>query len=346
MATRLYLPSTGSAAVTPAVGSGWTASGSAVQRAANLNKIASAMASTSITVNNSSSTASTLFAQYVSPPLAAQTLSGNVIGQMRFSISNATGATCVSRIYIRVINSSGTVVATILAGTSGGSNLTTTLTNKRTPTSTALSSYACSAGDRISIEAGIIRTAGTTSRTGNISFGDDSATDLAVDDATTTANNPYVEFDGNFTFIPDTPTSAVVDDVNDTFGWTFSSGFPLHTDYEYTTNTGSSYTTCTGNPQKLGNNAYGTGVVGVRVKAAGVYTNSSTLYSASSYSVATRTVDTLDFFRRGEILETFRNLSDNTSFDYFRRGEPLEFLIIKRTPPVITIKNLGLLGVG
>ncbi len=202
MATRFYLPASGNPPFTPSVGSGWTASGSSVVRPMSTVKSQTAMASTTIAVDNSSSTASTLFVRFISPMLAAQTISGNLTGQALFSIANATGATTVSRIQVTIVNSAGTVQSTLLAGTSGAATLTTTATNKNVPASVALSSQTCAAGDRVVVEMGIIRTAGTTARNGTIVFGDNAASDLAIDTTTTTQNNPWVEFSGNLTFFP------------------------------------------------------------------------------------------------------------------------------------------------
>ena len=53
---------------------------------------------------------------------------------------------------------------------------------------TGASSVAVTAGDYLVIEAGF-RSATGTSRNISISYGDDSGTDLAEDDTTTTANN-------------------------------------------------------------------------------------------------------------------------------------------------------------
>lgn len=209
MATRFYLPSSGAADVTPSIGGTWTASGSQVIRKMSPTKTGASNASVTLTVDFSSGTASTLYAQYVSDMLAAQTISGNVAGQMRMNVSNTSGCTAVSRISVHVINSAGTVVATLLSGTSGSSSLPNVLTNKSTPASTALSSYGCANGDRICVEIGIIRTAGITSRNGLISFGDVAATDLAVDNSTTAGNSPWIEFSGDIIFFTGSKLAAL-----------------------------------------------------------------------------------------------------------------------------------------
>jgi hypothetical protein len=162
-------------------------------------KQSTSIASTSFAVDNSSSTATTCYGQFISPALNAQTISGTVTGYARMSLNNVSGATCQSRIKITVIDRTGAVVATLLSMTSGASNLTTTLTSYQIANAAALTSYACANGDRICIEIGIGRSAGTTSRTGTVSFGSSSATDISAA-GSTTANNPVVTFSGNISF--------------------------------------------------------------------------------------------------------------------------------------------------
>lgn len=180
----------------------WTSSGSHISSSANPSgfKASTTIATTTISVNNSSSTATTLFGQFVSPALKAQTISGTVTGYARLRIANTTGATVQSRVKITVIDRTGAVVATLLPITSGASNLTTTLTSYQILNAAALTSYACADGDRICIEIGIGRSAGTTARNGDISFGSSSATNITTA-GSTTANNPVITFSGNITFL-------------------------------------------------------------------------------------------------------------------------------------------------
>lgn len=179
----------------------WTSSGSSIKRPAHQDgfKQSTTIASTNLTIDNSSSTATTCFGQFVSPALTAQTISGTVTGYARMNVSNVTGCTAQSRVKITVISRTGAVVATLLAMTSGASNLTTTLTSYQILNAAALTSYGCADGDRICIEIGIGRSAGTTSRTGNVSFGTSSATDITAA-GSTTANNPVITFSGNLSF--------------------------------------------------------------------------------------------------------------------------------------------------
>ncbi|MHC1719578.1 MAG: cellulose binding domain-containing protein [Clostridiaceae bacterium] len=65
----------------------------------------------------------------------------------------------------------------------------------------------------------------------------------------------------------DAPTAAVVDDSNDTIGWTNNATQINAADYEYSVDSGSNWTTCTANPQTGIIGGYATGVVQVRAKA-------------------------------------------------------------------------------
>lgn len=184
----------------------WTASGSRINSSANPQgtKRSSTIATTTLAVDITSSTATTMFGQFISPALKAQTISGTVTGYARLRIANTTGATVQSRVKITVIDRTGAVVATLLGITSGASNLTTTLTSYQILNAAALSSYTCADGDRICIEVGIGRSAGTTARNGDLSFGSSSATNITAA-GSTTANNPVITFSGNIEFLKGHP---------------------------------------------------------------------------------------------------------------------------------------------
>lgn len=157
------------------------------------------IASTTLAVNNSSSTASTSFAQFVSPALSAQTISGSVTGYARLSVSNATGCTAQSRCGITVIDRYGNIKATLVGVTAGASNLTTTLTSYQILNSATITSYACADGDRLCVEFGIGRSSGTTSRNGTVSLGSSSATNISAA-GSTSADNPTLVFNNPITY--------------------------------------------------------------------------------------------------------------------------------------------------
>ena len=179
----------------------WTTTTGAILSQANNTgfKTSSTIASTTLAVNTTVG-GTTMFGQFISPALKAQTISGTVTGYARASIANATGATCSTAVKITVINRAGSIVATLRAMTNGSGTLTTTLTSYTILNAAALTSYTCADGDRICIEIGIIRTAGTTARNGTLSFGSSSATNISAA-GSTTANNPVVTFSGTLTFM-------------------------------------------------------------------------------------------------------------------------------------------------
>ncbi|WP_236860144.1 6-bladed beta-propeller [Candidatus Formimonas warabiya] len=90
---------------------------------------------------------------------------------------------------------------------------------------------------------------------------------------TGTANPATLVMDGDktvtaqFALIPAAPTGPIVDDVDDTFGWTNVPDYPDIQDYEYSGDGGATWSDCTAHPQPVGNRNFAAGAVQVRVKA-------------------------------------------------------------------------------
>ena len=205
MATRLYQPSTGAAAVSPAYDS-WSKTSGADALACVLVKISSAMENQTSDANSTGASQTLLVRQYVSAPLAAQTISGTVKSYLR---ALANGSNVDARLSIRVCNNAGTsFTGTLLslADYSSGNELNTSLRNKPFADGDTLSSLAINNGDRLVIEYG--GATGTTGRTATINFGDDSGTDLPEDETTTAANNPWIEFSGTLVWASASATVA------------------------------------------------------------------------------------------------------------------------------------------
>jgi hypothetical protein len=198
--TTLLLEATGTQFGLAGATATWSTTAGSIATGANPTgfKNSSTIASTTIAVNTTVG-ATTLFGQFVSPQLKAQTISGTVTGYARASIANTSGATCSTAVKITVINSAGTILATLLTMTNGSGSLTTTLTSYTLANAATLTSYDCADGDRICIEVGIIRTFGTTARDGTLSFGSSSATNITAA-AQTAANNPVMTFSNNIAF--------------------------------------------------------------------------------------------------------------------------------------------------
>lgn len=68
-------------------------------------------------------------------------------------------------------------------------------------------------------------------------------------------------------YLPAAPTNPVTDDTNDTFEWDYTENFTDATEYEYSTDTGSTWNDCTVNPQTGITGAVAVGALLVRVKA-------------------------------------------------------------------------------
>jgi hypothetical protein len=207
--TRYYMPSTGAAPVSPAFTGAWNSTVTMVRRKAVTARINSAMADHQIT---SGATAPEFhgLVQYVSDPIAAQTISGTVKGRIRASESgNSFDGTVAIGIYV-YSNDGSTLRGTLFTMQAANSLVAgiefaaTTLTNRALMdvsenATLTLSSVAASDGDRIVFEIGIRDEDAGTTRTARLNFGDDSGTDLPEDNTTTAANNAWLEFSQTIT---------------------------------------------------------------------------------------------------------------------------------------------------
>lgn len=203
MVSRLYLGRRPQLHAAITADGGWEKTTGALKALLSQDKIGDAIASTTIAANGTSGN-DTLLGQWVSEPLSgAQTITGNIKGQARFNES--TGALDARvQVIVRVLQSDlSTVRGTLLAMDASGLSheFNTSLRNITMPLggSTALSSVAAQDGDRIVVEIGARQHA---TQAGNVigSFGDSAASDLAEDETTTTANNPWIEFSQTLTF--------------------------------------------------------------------------------------------------------------------------------------------------
>jgi len=148
--------------------------------------------------------------QFVSKPLAAQTITGTVKAIMRCKESNAA-ADMRSQMVIRVVSGDGgTVRGTLLAhDTSALSNEwdATALTNRKFPLNwsgagATLTSVAAQAGDRIVVEVGYrAHNSSGTQYYGYIEAGDAASTDCAENETDTLQYNPWVKFSQNLLFL-------------------------------------------------------------------------------------------------------------------------------------------------
>ncbi|MBI4858247.1 MAG: Ig-like domain-containing protein [Acetobacterium woodii] len=87
-----------------------------------------------------------------------------------------------------------------------------------------------------------------------------------------------------------TPTAGVVDDANNTFGWTYNATQKNATDYEYSVDGGTTWTICTANPQTGISGAYAAGKVQVRAKATLRQPASAALESTAPFTLPTASI--------------------------------------------------------
>lgn len=219
--TKFYLPSTGTPSVSPAFGSTWTTTTNADRRDMVTTRISSAFTEKDIGAGGTANPEYQLLRQYVSAPLAAQTISGTVKGVVRARETSGAASADLA-IYVALCDSTGgniRVLRSVMssAGDAGDSNgvapelnfsagTNADLQNRRFEETTAddfdidLTSTAASAGDRLIVEIGYGDQSGSTTRYGIVEFGDNSASDLAEDETSTTQNSPWVQFSATLTF--------------------------------------------------------------------------------------------------------------------------------------------------
>jgi hypothetical protein len=204
MATRFYLPTTGTPAISPAVnGTSWPQSSLNFARITMVTaRIGSAMAT--IAGTEDAATGNQIIRQFISASLSAQTISGTIKGAMR-CLAVPSGSPGTLAVRVAKCASDGTGVTEIMAvQTSSDVTVppvppTSGLTNRRLEQGSndftlELTNTGVNAGDFLIVELGYNDITTNTSRHFDISFGDDSVTDLPEDETTTTADNPWVEF--------------------------------------------------------------------------------------------------------------------------------------------------------
>lgn len=215
MTTRFYLARTTAAPVSPAFDAAWTSTGSAVRRALLRDYDGSALTNGSTISWTSGQVA--LDRQYVSPPLSAQTLTGNVRMQLR---ARELASTDNVRPYlgIHVFSEDGTTYrATLLAVGFYNSTITelsTTQTNTAFADGDALTPYTCVDGDRVVVEIGYSDVAGTTPQA-LARYGAPAGPDFGENNTDTSDLAPWVEFHTSLEFRP------VLGVANQTLEWSY-----------------------------------------------------------------------------------------------------------------------------
>lgn len=206
MASRFYLPSSGAAAVSVTDFTGWDVSADRLSSLqCDVNKISSASTPEAfVAITNLTSS---LYRQWVSVPIAAQTISGTVKGQTLWEQFNATKG-AIDLIYLRLIvvsNDGATVRGTLLSAGSHFANaapIDSAMQNGTIADGDSLTSVAASENDRIVIQVGAHAAEGVLESKQKVAFtdGDDSGTDLPEDETDTNSYNAWIEFSGTITF--------------------------------------------------------------------------------------------------------------------------------------------------
>lgn len=222
MATKIYLPSSGAAPVTPA---DWEFANqiNPLTFRGVTTKIASAMTTKTEATGTTNPTTRAML-RYVFGPLAGQTISGTLRGVIRCLESNA-GANTGTAIAAKIIQPDGTDRAILLApshsdstGNSPWEMSNAALTARRFWTileaePLTLTSGAATAGDYLVIEIGF-RSATSQSRNISYRYGDAAASDLTYNDTDTDDDNPWVEFSGDIPLLVTGTLNVTLDNLS------------------------------------------------------------------------------------------------------------------------------------
>lgn len=221
MATRFYLPASGTAPITAVPDATWTVSTGFETLPTDTVKTDTALAAgTARTTTNTTTFHNRLDRVFVSTQqLAAQTIAVGTFSAVLSGVENTTSADWCLQVVVNVVSADGaTIRGAIYAGsTFAAVSATTGADNQEWPVSTAatriknaLATNAVTAqsGDRIQIEIGLRGHPTNTAYSTTITYGDPSATaDFALTAGLTTALDPWVELSQTVTFgsAPATP---------------------------------------------------------------------------------------------------------------------------------------------
>jgi hypothetical protein len=195
MATRFYLPSSGTPGATPsAPGPNFPALASSFAHLPMPTAKGGTARAGFFGSQNSSGT-KLEYGQFVSAPLdGAQTVSGS-IGIVVMGTENNTSANLRLTFSARVVSGDGATVRGLLTNGTNSAELNHTSTGPGARYITiALASVAAQDGDRLAVSVGV--TGGAMGGQGYLYFGDDQASDLPAS-STNVVGDPWVEFSAN-----------------------------------------------------------------------------------------------------------------------------------------------------
>jgi hypothetical protein len=214
MASRIYLPSSGSAPVTPSSWNHANQAGTTYTLPGQLSKGSTALTSRT-TATGTTNPYTRAVMRYVIGPLRAAEISGTVNAVLRCSESNGSANATMS-LAVKIITAAGADRAVLLAATASDSaasprEFTTTLGSRRAFDASetrpiALSAQTPQDGDYLVIEIGFRSATGTTYNV-VLQHGDAPTTDLDDTDGDTGADAPWVEFSQDLPWVLPTVTT-------------------------------------------------------------------------------------------------------------------------------------------
>ncbi len=221
MATRFYLPSTGSPAVSPSFEPSWQKTSDADRIKAVWTKISSGFATKTCTENSAIDNYEVLNRQYVIGPINAVDLRNTTHKMYIRCMEDNGAANFLSRVYLQPCDSSGNPRAE--EDTDFGSTEfdNKTLENREMCALGSIpnhSDWNMSDGEYMAVEIGIL--AGNTKTdvyTATMDFGDNSGTDLPEDESEQSQYNPWIEFSADITEYVPSPLSINVSECEP--GW-------------------------------------------------------------------------------------------------------------------------------
>jgi hypothetical protein len=202
MATKIYLPSSGAAAVSPAFYAlGDTSQADYIE--AKLAKGSTALANKTITIAASGSNIYYTVRMYVTPPITAVTFQAADTFQLtcrcKQSAANVNMSRCL--MLLRIVSGDGaTFRATLFSGGYNYNALATSLTSRATSPGSPTAFYSGGSaqdGDRLTIEIAS-RADAPADGTADFNFGEDAANALDISDSDTDADYPFLELSRDF----------------------------------------------------------------------------------------------------------------------------------------------------
>lgn len=199
MATRFYLGSTATPAISPAFDSNWEQTGQAVRRKLYNKKTIEAIEALTDTTNLTipiTTTQDILGIQFISDPLPYKILldarNWSMIIRCQESAGTANAHLAFS---LRVLSNDGSAVRGTLRNSFTTITEFGTTANTKIIAAAAVTALTAEAGDRIVLETGIRASGPTAATTGLMRSGFSAASDFALTNALTTDLNPWCEFD-------------------------------------------------------------------------------------------------------------------------------------------------------